>query len=123
MPSSSLDVIGDGGDFVHLDYAASAPCVRAAVDAVTDLLPRYGSVHRGTGVRSQTSTLAYELARDVGFGSIQGPLLFHEAVAEAHLGRLDRARAGIEEAYVISRGTHEELYAVYYESLLGFVDL
>ncbi|WP_433795150.1 aminotransferase class V-fold PLP-dependent enzyme [Actinoplanes sp. CA-252034] len=67
MPSSPLDVIGadDELDFVHLDYAASAPCVRAAADAVQDLLPRYGSVHRGTGVRSQASTLAYELARDV----------------------------------------------------------
>ncbi|GIF42092.1 aminotransferase class V-fold PLP-dependent enzyme [Actinoplanes xinjiangensis] len=65
MPSSPLDVIGDDDDFVHLDYAASAPCVRAAADAVAGLLPRYGSVHRGTGVRSQTSTLAYELARDV----------------------------------------------------------
>ncbi|GLY06680.1 MULTISPECIES: aminotransferase class V-fold PLP-dependent enzyme [Actinoplanes] len=70
-----LDVIGEdlkvalpSGEltrFVHLDYAASAPCVRAAADAVQDLLPRYGSVHRGTGVRSQASTLAYELARDV----------------------------------------------------------
>jgi len=73
MPS--LTVIGDdlevelpSGEavrFAHLDYAASAPCVRAAADAVQDLLPRYGSVHRGTGVRSQSSTIAYELARDV----------------------------------------------------------
>ncbi|MEU4427997.1 aminotransferase class V-fold PLP-dependent enzyme [Actinoplanes sp. NPDC024001] len=72
MPS--LDIIGDdkltlpGGEvvrFAHLDYAASAPCVRAAADAVAELLPRYGSVHRGTGVRSQASTIAYELARDV----------------------------------------------------------
>lgn len=63
MPS--LQVIGDDSDFVHLDYAASAPGVRAAADAVNDLLPRYGSVHRGTGIRSQASTLAYELARDV----------------------------------------------------------
>ncbi|WP_430788984.1 aminotransferase class V-fold PLP-dependent enzyme [Actinoplanes sp. G11-F43] len=65
MPSFSLDVISDDSDFAHLDYAASAPCVRAAAEAVQDLLPRYGSVHRGTGVRSQASTLAYELARDV----------------------------------------------------------
>ena len=72
---SPLAVVGDdlkvelpGGEvvrFAHLDYAASAPCVRAAADAVRDLLPRYGSVHRGTGVRSSASTLAYELARDV----------------------------------------------------------
>jgi selenocysteine lyase/cysteine desulfurase len=71
----SLDVVGDdlkvelpSGDtvrFAHLDYAASAPCVAAAAQAVGELLPRYGSVHRGTGVRSSASTIAYELARDV----------------------------------------------------------
>ncbi|WP_328469207.1 aminotransferase class V-fold PLP-dependent enzyme [Actinoplanes sp. NBC_00393] len=73
MPS--LDIVGDdlkvelpSGEtvrFAHLDYAASAPCAQAAADAVAELLPRYGSVHRGTGVRSQASTIAYELARDV----------------------------------------------------------
>ncbi|MEV6597846.1 aminotransferase class V-fold PLP-dependent enzyme [Actinoplanes sp. NPDC051346] len=55
---------GDSVRFAHLDYAASAPCVRAAEDAVRDLIPWYGSVHRGTGVRARTSTLAYERARD-----------------------------------------------------------
>jgi selenocysteine lyase/cysteine desulfurase len=62
--TSPLDVVGVDG-FVHLDYAATAPCVRAAADAVNALLPYYGSVHRGTGLRSQTSTLEYERARDV----------------------------------------------------------
>ncbi|KUL27673.1 aminotransferase class V-fold PLP-dependent enzyme [Actinoplanes awajinensis] len=72
---SALGIIGDdlktelpSGEtvrFTHLDYAASAPCVEAAATAVAELLPRYGSVHRGTGVRSQTSTVAYEVARDV----------------------------------------------------------
>ena len=75
MTQSALDIVGDDlkvdlptGEtvrFAHLDYAASAPCVRAAADAVAGLLPRYGSVHRGTGVRSQASTIAYERARDV----------------------------------------------------------
>lgn len=63
VQSADLDVIGAG--FVHLDYAATAPCVRAAADAVNGLLPLYGSVHRGTGPRSQTSTLEYERARAV----------------------------------------------------------
>ncbi len=62
--TSALDVVGVDG-FVHLDYAATAPCVRAAAEAVNGLLPYYGSVHRGTGLRSQTSTLEYERARDV----------------------------------------------------------
>ncbi|WP_436536948.1 aminotransferase class V-fold PLP-dependent enzyme [Actinoplanes sp. HUAS TT8] len=56
---------GETVRFAHLDYAASAPCAEAAAQAVAELLPRYGSVHRGTGVRSQTSTVAYEVARDV----------------------------------------------------------
>lgn len=70
-----LDVVGDDAAvrlstgetvrFAHLDHAASAPCVRAAADAVQGLLPWYGSVHRGAGIRSQTSTLEYERARDL----------------------------------------------------------
>jgi selenocysteine lyase/cysteine desulfurase len=56
---------GRSARFAHLDYAASAPCLRVAVDAARDLLPFYGSVHRGTGLRSQTSTLEYERARDI----------------------------------------------------------
>nr|BFE71601.1 hypothetical protein GCM10020092_049020 [Actinoplanes digitatis] len=77
---TELDVIGagltvrlPGGDtvpFAHLDYAASAPCVRAAADAVEGLLPWYGSVHRGAGVRSRTSTLEYERARDIVAGFV-----------------------------------------------------
>jgi selenocysteine lyase/cysteine desulfurase len=63
VQTADLDVIGAG--FVHLDYAATAPCVRAAADAVNALLPSYGSVHRGTGPRSQTSTLEYERARAI----------------------------------------------------------
>ncbi|BCB77953.1 aminotransferase [Phytohabitans flavus] len=49
--------------FAHLDYAASAPCARVAAEAVERLLPWYGSVHRGAGVRSSRSTLEYERAR------------------------------------------------------------
>ena len=37
------------GGQINLDYAASAPCARAAADAVAELLPWYASVHRGAG--------------------------------------------------------------------------
>jgi len=73
--SDRLDIVGHGLTvalpsgrtvrFAHLDYAASAPAVTAAADAVRDLLPFYGSVHRGAGLRSQRSTYEYERARDV----------------------------------------------------------
>ncbi|GAA3385198.1 aminotransferase class V-fold PLP-dependent enzyme [Cryptosporangium minutisporangium] len=48
---------------VNLDYAATAPCLAAAADAVNQLLPWYASVHRGAGAASQRCTLAYERAR------------------------------------------------------------
>jgi len=50
-------------EHVNLDYAATAPCLAAAADAVNDILPWYASVHRGAGAASQRCTLAYERAR------------------------------------------------------------
>jgi len=35
--------------YVNLDYAASAPALRAVADRVAELLPLYSSVHRGAG--------------------------------------------------------------------------
>jgi selenocysteine lyase/cysteine desulfurase len=48
----------------YLDYAATAPALRAAADAALEVLPYYGSIHRGAGLESRTSTAAYEGARD-----------------------------------------------------------
>ena len=48
---------------INLDYAATTPALRAAVEAVLRLLPAYGSIHRGGGARSRISTDAYEHAR------------------------------------------------------------
>lgn len=50
-------------EHVNLDYAATAPCLAAAADAVNTILPWYASVHRGAGAASQRCTLAYERAR------------------------------------------------------------
>jgi selenocysteine lyase/cysteine desulfurase len=55
-------VLGVPGE-INLDYAASAPCARAAADAVAELLPWYASVHRGAGALSRRCTLEYERAR------------------------------------------------------------
>jgi len=49
---------------LNLDYAATTPALRAAVDAVLRLVPAYGSVHRGGGARSRITTDAYEAARE-----------------------------------------------------------
>jgi len=56
-------VTGGSVRYANFDHAASTPCLRAAADAVTDLLPRYASVHRGAGYLSAECTRAYESAR------------------------------------------------------------
>jgi selenocysteine lyase/cysteine desulfurase len=59
---TEIPVLGVPGQ-INLDYAATAPCARAASDAVNAILPWYASVHRGAGALSQRCTLAYERAR------------------------------------------------------------
>src|SRR3954471_7251933 len=57
-----------GGEWVryaNLDNAASAPALWRVADAVAELLPYYGSVHRGAGFASLVSTEAYTRAREV----------------------------------------------------------
>ena len=49
--------------YVNLDNAASTPPLRAVLDAVTDFMPWYSSVHRGAGYKSGVSTNRYEHAR------------------------------------------------------------
>jgi len=56
-------VHGGGARYVNLDYAASAPALRAVADRVAELLPLYASVHRGAGYASAVCTSAYEAAR------------------------------------------------------------
>ncbi len=56
-------VPGGTARYVNLDYAASAPALRAVADRVAELLPLYASVHRGAGYASAVCTSAYEAAR------------------------------------------------------------
>src|ERR1700691_1129253 len=56
-------VQGSTTSYANLDYAASAPALRAVADRVAELLPLYASVHRGAGYASAVCTSAYEAAR------------------------------------------------------------
>ena len=56
-------VAGGTTRYVNLDYAASAPALRAVADRAAELLPLYSSVHRGAGYASAVCTSAYESAR------------------------------------------------------------
>ena len=51
--------------YVNLDYAASAPVMVDVWKAVEEFMPWYSSVHRGSGVKSQVATAAFEGAREV----------------------------------------------------------
>lgn len=68
LVGSDLDVPLVGGEWVryaNFDYAASAPALRQVADTVAELLPYYGSVHRGAGFASLVSTEAYTRAREI----------------------------------------------------------
>ncbi len=51
--------------YANLDHAASTPALASVRDAVDAFLPWYGSVHRGSGLKSQVATEALEGARGV----------------------------------------------------------
>ncbi len=54
---------GSQRTYINLDNAASTPAMLNVRQTVDDFLIYYSSVHRGTGFKSQLSTLAYEQAR------------------------------------------------------------
>ncbi|MGP3968237.1 aminotransferase class V-fold PLP-dependent enzyme [Streptomyces sp. 6N223] len=54
---------GEDVPYAALDYAASAPALRAVWDEVAAFLPSYGSVHRGAGYLSRLSTELFEESR------------------------------------------------------------
>src|SRR3954451_4081645 len=58
-------VDGEWVRYANLDNAASAPALRPVADAVAELLPYYGSVHRGGGFASLVSTEAYTRSREL----------------------------------------------------------
>jgi selenocysteine lyase/cysteine desulfurase len=62
LPVPCVD--GTERPYLSLDSAASTSALPAVVDAVDELLPRYSSVHRGAGWKSQYATEAYEGARE-----------------------------------------------------------
>jgi len=73
---------------VNLDNAASTPPLRAVLDAVTEFVPWYASVHRGNGHKSVLSTRRYEdaratVARFVGADPRQHVVIFGRNTTEA----------------------------------------
>lgn len=59
--------------YANLDHAATAPCLVAVQEAVTQALPTYGSVSRGAGWASQVTTRAYAAARETVREFLGGP--------------------------------------------------
>ena len=99
--------------YVNLDYAASTPVLAAVWEAVEAFLPWYSSVHRGSGLKSQVSTAAFEEAREDGRRvrrrSCRGRSRLrpqHDRgdqrpvgrVARGHAGALEPGRASLEHA-------------------------
>src|SRR5436190_23992592 len=50
--------------YINLDNAASTPIARPVKEKVDEFIEWYSAVHRGSGFKSQLSSLAYEQARE-----------------------------------------------------------
>jgi selenocysteine lyase/cysteine desulfurase len=55
---------GGSAPYANLDYGATAPALQAVADRVAEVLPYYGSVHRGAGLPARVSTALYERSRE-----------------------------------------------------------
>lgn len=51
--------------YIFFDNAASTPVLSEVLHCLNDFMPWYSSVHRGSGLKSQVATKAYEDARQV----------------------------------------------------------
>jgi selenocysteine lyase/cysteine desulfurase len=97
--------------YINLDNAASTPALESVQRAVSDFLPYYSSVHRGTGYKSRVSTDAYEEAREVvaqfvGANSSEHVVIFGKNTTEA-LNKLSyRLPLGPEDVVLISNLEH-----------------
>ena len=49
--------------YINVDNVATTPVMRSAWEAVAEVAPHYGSVHRGSGHKARLCTAAYEEAR------------------------------------------------------------
>jgi cysteine desulfurase/selenocysteine lyase len=74
--------------YIFLDNAASTPVLREVLDCVNNFMPWYSSVHRGSGLKSQIATKAYEDARQIvgrffGANSSEHVVIFGKNTTEA----------------------------------------
>ncbi len=51
--------------YIYFDNAASTPVLKEVLQCVNDFMPWYSSVHRGSGLKSQVATAAFEEARHI----------------------------------------------------------
>lgn len=59
-----VPLVGGGESrYANLDYGATAPALSTVAARVAEVLPYYGSVHRGAGLPARVSTALYERSR------------------------------------------------------------
>jgi cysteine desulfurase / selenocysteine lyase len=56
---------GSRRPYIYFDNAASTPILKEVLECVNEFMPWYSSVHRGSGIKSQVATRAYEDAREI----------------------------------------------------------
>lgn len=71
---------GSRRPYIFLDNAASTPALIKVLQAVNNFMPWYSSVHRGSGLKSQIATRAYDDARQVVLNFFGGSIKDHTVV-------------------------------------------
>jgi selenocysteine lyase/cysteine desulfurase len=92
--------------YINLDNAATTPPLKDVADAVTEFLPLYSSVHRGSGFKSRLSTLVYDqaheiIARFVGANAETNTVIFGKNTTEA-INKLSYRLPLADDAVIIS---------------------
>lgn len=74
--------------YINMDNAASTPAFKKVSEFINNFLPYYSSVHRGSGFKSQLSTILYDQAHEivanfVGTNLSQNAVIFTKNATEA----------------------------------------
>jgi cysteine desulfurase/selenocysteine lyase len=71
---------GSQRPYINFDNAASTPALQDVLDTLSEFMPWYSSVHRGTGFKSKIATQAYDDARRIVADFVGADLTDHTVI-------------------------------------------
>ena len=102
---------GDHLQYINLDNAATTPPFLQVSKKLNEIMPYYGSIHRGSGYKSLISTQLFEEAKDTIFkfadGDIENDIIIFGVNATDCINHLSRRlNLGKDEVIIVSESEH-----------------